>query len=50
MESQTRRVGEIEAQLVDVDIFGQIFSKGDTTLAPLKIHEKAKKGIVHGAQ
>ena len=57
VESQARRLGEIEIQVcsaVEVEkkpTAGQTPSSGrGNPLPPLKVHEKAKKGIVHGVQ
>ena len=49
-ESKVRCLGVIEAKLHDVCIVGTAAKKGNVTLPPLKIHEKAKKGFVHGTQ
>ena len=57
MESQARQLGEIEIQVysaVEVErkpSAGKASSsRSGNLLPPLKVHERAKKGIVHGVQ
>ena len=61
MESETRRLGEIEIKVfAAVEVAAKQAQPADnanaasgndkTLLPPLKVHEKAKKAIVHGAQ
>ena len=57
LESKARRLGEIELKITEaVEVPEAVAEKKRptarqaTTIPPLKIHEKAKKGMVHGVQ